>query len=74
MKTLTHPPTKHRRTVDTVVTFEFPTRPPITHRSTVAGWRGSTCASRAMENAQAALQPVGWSSAVVVLLAPSTEV
>ena len=62
----------HIQIVQTVVTFEFPTRAPVTFRSTVAGWRASTCASRAMEHAAAALHPVGWTSAVVVLLARET--
>ena len=63
----------HPQIVQTAVTFEFPTRAPITFRSTVEGWRASTCASRAMENATAALHPVGWTSAVVVLLARETN-
>ena len=50
------------------VTFEFDTRPPITHRSTVEGWSASTCTRRAVEEAQKALRPVGWSSMVCVLL------
>jgi len=49
------------------VTFEFPTRPPQTHRGTVRAGQPHTCASRAMQSAKRALKPVGWSSVVCVL-------
>lgn len=50
------------------VTFEFETRPPITHRGTVEGWSASTCTRRAVEEAQRALRPVLWCSMDCVLL------
>lgn len=50
------------------VTFEFETRPPLTHRGTVAGAQAATCVARAVRNAQRALRPVSWSSLVCVLL------
>jgi hypothetical protein len=55
-------------TVRYAVTFEFDTRPPLTHRGTIAASSGATCAARAMRTAQRALRPVNWSSAVCVLL------
>lgn len=55
-------------TVNYAVTFEFDTRPPITHRGTVDGSSGATCVARAARIAQKALRPVGWTSLVVVLL------
>jgi len=54
--------------VSYAVTFEFETRAPVTHRSTVEGWAASTCASRAVKEAQKALTPVNWTSMVCVLL------
>lgn len=51
-----------------VVTFEFDTRAPVTHRGTVAGGSGATCVARATRIAQKALRPVGWSSMVCCLL------
>jgi hypothetical protein len=54
--------------VNYAVTFEFDLRPPLTHRGTVEGWAASTCTRRAVDEAQKALQPVNWSSMVVVLL------
>lgn len=54
-------------TVRYAVTFEFDTRPPMTHRGTVAGTAAATCVARATRIAQKALRPVGWSSAVCVL-------
>lgn len=50
------------------VTFEFDTRPPITHRGTVEGWSASTCTRRAVKDAQKALKPFGWTSMVCCLL------
>jgi hypothetical protein len=55
-------------TVRYAVTFEFKTRPPVTHRGTVAGSSGATCVARATRAAQKALRPVDWSSMVCVLL------
>jgi hypothetical protein len=50
------------------VTFEFESRPPLTHRSTVEGRAAATCCFRATRIAQKALRPVGWTSVVCVLL------
>lgn len=50
------------------VSFEFPVRPPLTHRGTVTAAQPSTCVSRATKAAQKALRPQGWSSMVCVLL------
>ena len=54
--------------VQYAVTFEFATRPPLTHRGTVAGSSTATCVARAVRTAQKALKPVNWSSTVCVLL------
>jgi hypothetical protein len=51
-----------------IVTFEFSTRPAVTHRGTILGSSGATCVARAARAAQLALRPVAWSSLVVVLL------
>ncbi len=50
------------------VTFEFETRPPLTHRGTVAGTSTATCVARAVRTAQRALHPVAWSTMNCVLL------
>jgi hypothetical protein len=50
------------------VTFEFAERPPVTHRGTVAASLPATCVSRAVKEAQKALQPYYWTSMVCVLL------
>lgn len=50
------------------VTFEFESRPPLTHRGTVVASQVGTCVARATRNAQKALRAQGWSSLVVVLL------
>ena len=50
------------------VTFEFATRPPLTHRGTVAGSSTATCVARAVRTAQKALKPVNWSSVACVML------
>ena len=55
-------------TVRYAVTFEFDTRPPLTHRGTVAALAEGTCASRAIKEAKRVLRPVNWSSLVCVLL------
>lgn len=55
-------------TVKYSVSFEFATRPPLTHRGTVSGSQVGTCVSRATREAQAVLSPKGWSSMVCVLL------
>ena len=57
-----------RMTVTYVVTFEFDTRPPLTHRGTVAASSAATCVSRAVKVAQRTLRPVNWRSVVCVLL------
>ncbi len=55
-------------TVQYAVTFEFDTRPPLTHRGTVAASSAATCVARATRAAQKALKPVAWSSVVCVPL------
>ena len=60
------PPTRLR--LKYAVTFEFDTRPPITHKGIVEGWEASTCTRRAVEEAQGVLRPVNWTSMVCVLL------
>lgn len=50
------------------VTFEFPERPPMTHRGIVVASQVATCFARAVKDAQKALRPKAWSSAVCVLL------
>jgi hypothetical protein len=55
-------------TVRYAVTFEFESRPPLTHRSTIAAASAATCVARATREAQRVLRPVGWSSVVCVLL------
>jgi hypothetical protein len=61
-------------TVRYAVTFEFDTRPPMTHRGTVAGGRAATCVARAAKQAQKTLKPVNWTSVVCVLLERLDEV
>jgi len=55
------------------VTFEFPTRAPVTHRGTVLASQVATCASRAIKEAQTILQPRNWSSMVFVALERMVE-
>jgi hypothetical protein len=55
-------------TITFACTFEFETRPPLTHRGTVAASQVATCVSRATRQAQKALRPQGWTSVVVVVL------
>lgn len=55
-------------TVKYAVTFEFDSRPPLTHRGTVVASSGATCVARATREAQKAVRPVNWSSMVCVLL------
>jgi hypothetical protein len=55
-------------TIRYAVTYEFETRPPVTHTGTVAGSQVATCARRAIEEAQLVLRPVNWSSMVFVVL------
>jgi hypothetical protein len=55
-------------TVQYAVTFEFDSRPPVTHRGTVAARGAHTCASRAIKTAQRAVRPVNWTSMVFVVL------
>jgi hypothetical protein len=50
------------------VTFEFETRPPLTHRGEVEGGFAHTCVMRATREAQRRLKPINWSSMVCVLL------
>lgn len=54
-------------TVSYSVTFEFDTRPPVTHRGTVVAASTGTGTRRAVQEAQKVLKPVGWSSVVCVL-------
>ena len=54
--------------VNYAVTFEFPERPPVTHRGTVEAGQAHVCIARATQIAKKALKPRGWSSLVVVLL------
>lgn len=50
------------------VTFEYATLPPQTHvMSDIKGKSAGTLARRAIEAAQKALKPSGWTSAVVLL-------
>jgi len=55
-------------TVHYAVTFEFETRPPVTHRGVVTAGREHVCAARAIRMARTAVRPVNWSSLVCVLL------
>ncbi len=55
-------------TVQFACTFEFDTRPPLTHRGTVTATVVATCFARAVRLAQKALGPHGWSSVNCVLL------
>ena len=55
-------------TVRYAVTFEFELRPPLTHRGIVRASQPATCVSRAVREAQKALQPYYWTSMVCVLL------
>ena len=50
------------------VSFEFDLRPPLTHTGIIEGWAASTCARRAIEEAQEVLRPVNWTSMVCVFL------
>lgn len=50
------------------VSFEFPERPPVTHRGTVEAGQAHVCCSRAVKEAKKALHPINWSSVVCVLL------
>jgi hypothetical protein len=61
-------------TVTYAVTFEFPTRQPLTLRGTTSGSSASVCVSRATREAQKQLAPVAWSSVVCVLLERLDEV
>jgi len=50
------------------VSFEFETRPPVTHRGVVEGASPDACARRAIREARRVLKPVNWSSFVFVAL------
>jgi hypothetical protein len=50
------------------VTFEFPERPPLTHRGVVEASAEATCVARATREAKKALLPRNWSSVVCLLL------
>jgi len=50
------------------VTYEFPTRAPVTHRGTVLGSEAPQIAARAIRTAKKSLRPKAWSSVVCVLL------
>lgn len=52
---------------DFSVTFEYETLPPQTLKGVVHGSHVSTCASRAVREAQKGLQAKGWSSVVCLL-------
>jgi hypothetical protein len=50
------------------VTFEFETRPPVTHKMpNIEGGQPWTVARRAVVEAQKVLRPINWISAVVLL-------
>jgi len=49
------------------VTFEFQTRPPVTHRGVVLALAAHTCCARAVREAKQALRPREWTSVVCVL-------
>ena len=53
--------------VSYVVTFEFDTRAPLTHRGRVWGSSPASFASRAIKEAKRALRPVNWMSVVCVV-------
>jgi hypothetical protein len=55
-------------TVQYAVTFEFETRPPLTHRGTVQARQSHVCVARATKAAHQALRPKNWTSLVCVLL------
>jgi len=55
-------------TIKYAVTWEYPERPPETHRGTITASQPSTCVSRATKEAQKACRPKNWSSMVCVLL------
>jgi hypothetical protein len=55
-------------TVKYSVTFEFPMRPPLTHRGIVEAGQVHVCMARATKEAKRLLRPVAWSSVVCVLL------
>lgn len=48
------------------VTFEFETRPPVTHKGTVEASQVHACAAKAIRQAQQALRLRQWSSLVFV--------
>jgi hypothetical protein len=55
-------------TIRYACTFEFETRPPLTHRGIVEASGVATAARRAVLAAQKALRPVNWSSMNCVFL------
>lgn len=55
-------------TVRYSITYEFDTRPPVTHHGMVTATTAATCMARAAREAQRTLSPRGWSSMVCVLL------
>ena len=55
------------------VTFEFETRPPLTHRGTVSAGAEHTGASRAIKEARRVLRPINWTSMVCLLLDRAPE-
>lgn len=56
------------------VTFEFEARPPVTTEGVVRAGRVHTCAHRAIQQAQEALRPIGWTSMVFVVLERESDV
>ena len=61
------PAARARRHFEVSVTFEFDTRPPTTHRSTIAASQVATCVRRAIQTAAKTLKPRHWQSVVVVV-------
>ncbi len=61
-------------TVRYAVTFEFETRPPLTHRGVMRASGEAVCARRAIQAAKKACKPVNWTSMNIVLLERLPEV
>lgn len=55
-------------TSDYIVTFEFATRPPLTHRGTIVASHVPAGVRLATKAAQKRIRPKGWTSVVCVLL------
>lgn len=50
------------------VTFEFPERPPATHRGLVEASSEATCVARGIREAKKVLLPRNWSSMVCLIV------